>query len=86
MFRPEIAEQLDIIIEKGRPLYLEGIAGRILGYLHIVRTEAAGRRFRGKVVFSPEFKVSFNLIGRDNFFQYFRIVFDEAQKKTMLEF
>ena len=86
MFRPEIAEQLDIIIEKGKPLYLEGIAGRILGYLHIVRTEAAGRRFRGKIVFSREFKVSFNLIGRDNFFQYFRIVFDEAQKKTMLEF
>lgn len=84
VFRPEIAEYLGINIEKGKKLYLEGIGGRILGYLHNIFTEVAGKKFRCKIIFSYEFKVSFNLIGRDNFFQYFLITFDEKNKKLIL--
>lgn len=85
IFRPEIAEYLGIKIEKGKPLYLEGIGGRILGYLHNLSIESSGKKFRCKIIFSHEFHVSLNLIGRDNFFEHFLITFDEKNRKLILK-
>ena len=85
IFRPEIAEYLDIDIEKGKALFLEGVGGRILGYLHMVPVQVEDRRFACKIIFSREFTVSFNLIGRDNFFQKFLITFAEAERLLILE-
>ena len=85
VFRPEIAEHIGIAIEKGKPMYLEGIGGRILGYLHRVRAEVGQKKFLCSIVFSREFTVSFNLLGRDNFFSHFRITFDEKKKEVILE-
>ncbi|MBI4121453.1 MAG: retropepsin-like domain-containing protein [Candidatus Ryanbacteria bacterium] len=84
VFRPEVAEYLKIPIEKGKPFYLEGIGGRILGYLHILSVSVGKRKFRCKIVFSREFTVSFNLLGRDNFFENFLVTFDEKNHKTIL--
>lgn len=85
VFRPEVAEYLKIPIEKGKPFYLEGIGGRILGYLHTLPVSIGKKKFRCKIVFSKEFTVSFNLLGRDNFFENFLITFDERNHKTMLD-
>jgi len=85
IFRPEIAEYLDIDIEKGKSLFLEGVGGRILGYLHRIPVKVGDRRFVCKIIFSREFTVSFNLIGRDNFFQKFLITFAEAERLLILE-
>ena len=85
VFRPEIAEYLDIDIEKGKSLFLEGVGGRILGYLHMIPVQVGERRFVCKIIFSREFTVSFNLIGRDNFFQKFLITFAETEKLLILE-
>lgn len=85
IFRPEVAEDLGIKIEKGRIIYLTGIGGRILGYLHRVSISVDGRQFfLGKIIFSREFTVSFNLLGRDNFFEPFVISFLERKKKIIL--
>ena len=84
VFRQEIAEHIGIAIEKGKPVYLEGIGGRILGYLHRVRAEVGQKKFFCRIVFSREFTVSFNLLGRDNFFSQFRITFDEKKKEAVL--
>lgn len=84
VFRPEIAEYLEIDIEKGKALFLEGVGGRILGYVHIVPVQIGETRFDCKIVFSREFTVSFNLAGRDNFFQQFMITFDEKRKQLIL--
>ncbi len=85
VFRPEIAEYLDITIEKGKPFYLEGIGGRILGYLHRISAMVGKKKFRCTIVFSREFTVSFSLLGRDNFFAKFKITFDERRKQVVLE-
>lgn len=85
VFRPEIAEQIGIAVEKGKPMYLEGIGGRILGYLHRIRAAVGRKRFMCSIVFSREFTVSFNLLGRDNFFSQFRITFDEKKRIVVLE-
>ncbi len=85
VFRPEIAEELDIILEKGKKVYLTGIGGRILGYLHEVPMVLDNKKFRCKIVFSSEFNISFNLLGRDNFFLPFIVTFLERNKKIIIK-
>lgn len=85
VFRPEIAEQIGIGIERGKKLYLEGIGGRILGYIHKISVRIGNKKFKCHIVFSREFNVSFNLLGRDNFFTKFLITFDENNKEVILE-
>lgn len=68
IFRPEIADFLGISIEAGKQINLEGVGGRILGYLHVVKVGVGDKRFPCPIVFSREFTVSLNLLGRDNFF------------------
>lgn len=85
VFQPEIAEYLGITIEKGSKIYLTGIGGRILGYLHKIPVTIAQTTFSCKVVFSQEFNVSLNLLGRNNFFLPFIISFFEKKRKVSLE-
>jgi hypothetical protein len=85
VFRPEIAQELGIDLERGKKIYLTGIGGRILGYLHKVPVSLGNKNFLCKIIFSPEFNVSFNLLGRDNFFMPFIISFFEKNKKTIVE-
>lgn len=84
VFRIEIADYLGVVIEKGMPIYLTGLGGRILGYLHTLEVVVDGKRFKCKIVFSEELTVSFNILGRDNFFVPFIISFSEKEKKVIL--
>jgi len=85
IFRPEIASFLGIPIKKGERLYFYGIKGKILGYLHRVPVRVNREKFECNIAFSKEFKVSFNLLGRDNFFLPFLITFNEKFRKVLLE-
>ena len=85
VFGEEVAQLLGIEIEKGQKIYLGGVGGRIMGYIHKLKVEAAGKLFNCKMVFSREYKVSFNLIGREDFFKKFIISFDEKNKKVILK-
>ena len=84
VFRPEVAEYLGIKIERGKRIYLTGIGGRILGYRHAVSLTSGGHTFLCKMVFSPEFTVSFNLLGMNNFFEPFVISFCEKRRKVLI--
>lgn len=85
VFRSEIAQELGIVLVKGKKIYLTGIGGRILGYLHKLPITIGNKTFQCKIVFSPEFNVSFNLLGRDNFFLPFVVSFFEKDKKIIIE-
>jgi len=85
VFRPEIAEELGINLEQGKKVYLTGIGGRILGYLHNVSVRIGDKTFLCKIVFSPEFTVSFNLLGRDNFFSPFVVSFIEKNRQVVIK-
>jgi hypothetical protein len=65
-------------------LFLEGIGGRIVGYLHRLTAKVGEKSFSLHVAFSRELTVSFNLLGRDNFFHHFLITFDERERRTQL--
>ena len=66
-------------------MYLEGIGGRILGYMYNVEVSVDGELFKCKIVFSRELTISFNILGRDNFFNPFSITFREKDKKVLLK-
>lgn len=85
IFKTEVANDLDLKIESGKEIYLGGVGGRIKGHIHNLEVETAGKRFFCPIVFSYEYLVSFNLLGREEFFKRFRIVFEEKKKLLKLE-
>lgn len=85
IFKLDVAERLEIEIEKGEEIVLGGVGGRIKGYMHNLKVEVAGKKFDCPVVFSREYFVSFNLLGRASFFENFKITFDESQKRVILQ-
>lgn len=85
IFKAEVAEALGIEIESGKELYLGGVGGHIKGYLHKVEVEIAGKKFVCPIVFSREYLVSFNLLGRQEFFKRFKIIFEENKNLIRLE-
>lgn len=85
IFRSEVAESLGINVEKGKEIYLGGVGGRIKGYLHRLKIEVAGKRFICPIVFSRDYLVSLNLLGREGFFKRFRIIFEEKKNYLKLE-
>jgi len=85
VFKEDIAEQLGVVIEEGTETYLGGVGGRIKGYIHKLEVEIAGKKFICPVVFSHEYLVSFNLLGKEAFFRQFKIIFEEKQNFLKLE-
>lgn len=66
-------------------MYLQGIKGRIRGYLHRVPVRVGRERLDCKIAFSRELGVSFNILGRDNFFLPFLITFNQRARRVVLE-
>lgn len=85
VFKDEIAQKLGVEIEKGGEIYLGGVGGRIKGYTHKLQVKIRGKKFLCPVVFSREYLVSFNLLGREVFFKQFRIIFEENKNLLKLE-
>lgn len=85
VFQAEVANSLGIDITHGKEIYLGGVGGRIKGYIHELIIEIANRKFSCPIVFSHEYLVSFNLLGREEFFKKFRIIFEEKKNLLALE-
>jgi len=85
IFRKEVADYLQINIKKGKEITLGGVGGKIKGYLHDLKIEVAGKRFICPVVFSQEYSVSLNLLGRESFFKNFTITFLESKRQVKLD-
>src|SRR3989338_41377 len=84
VFRAEVLEYLGIPLMRGERLSLEGIGGRIFGYRHRIPAQGGGTRVPFSAVFSQELAVSFNLLGRENFFRQFLVTFDERGRSIRL--
>ena len=84
VFREEIAECLEIVIEDGDEILLQGLGGRIVGYIHELKVRVDDEEFPCKVVFSKELTVGLNILGREGFFEYFQVTFNERGKEVIL--
>lgn len=85
VFRQEIADCLGLQIESGEETLLHGLGGRVVGYMHEVHLIIEQVMFPCKVVFSSELTVGINILGRQDFFEKFKITFDERNKELLLE-
>ena len=85
VFREEIAECLEIVIEAGEEILLQGLGGRIVGYIHELNVRVDDEEFPCKVVFSKELTVGLNILGREGFFEYFQVTFNERGKEFILK-
>ena len=85
IFRVEVAHSLKIDIVKGKEIYLGGVGGRIKGYIHNLTLEIGNQAVKAPVVFSHEYNVSFNLLGRQGVFEHFKIIFDEKNFSLRFE-
>lgn len=85
MFKADVADYLGINIEKGQEIIMRSINGLLRGYLHIVKIFVGRKQFPCKIIFSRDQETSFNILGRNSFFEKFKITFDEAKKSVTLE-
>jgi hypothetical protein len=85
VFKIDVAKQLPIEVEKGKEIYLGGVGGHIKGFIHELELEVADKKFNCPIVFSYEYLVSFNLLGREVFFKKFSIIFEEKKNLLRLE-
>lgn len=84
IFKDVVAEKLGVKIEKGEKVILNGVGGRIIGYMHKIEITVAKKRFTCPVIFSREYVASFNVLGREVFFKQFTIIFEEKRKQLKL--
>ncbi|MCM8799040.1 MAG: retropepsin-like domain-containing protein [Candidatus Omnitrophica bacterium] len=84
VFRAEVADYLGLEIEKGKAIYLDGVGGKILGYVHNISGCIGDKLYKFKIIFTRELTASFNILGRDNFFLPFLITFCEKEKKIII--
>jgi len=83
LFSLEVAEKLGILVEKGKRISLQGVAGQpFTGFVHEVLIQVEDTTLKCKIVFS---KVRATLLGRDNFFLPFLITFNEKGQKVTVE-
>ena len=84
LFDATIGEKIGIDITKGKETFLTGIGGRILAYEHIMPIEVVDIKFNCKIAFSYELKVSVNLLGQDDFFDKFIVIFNCRSRTIQL--
>ncbi len=81
IFHSDIAEILDIKIEDGdKVLVTVGDGSLIPVYIHKLKIKFAGREFEARIGMSRKLGIGFDIIGRKDFFENFKICFDEKNK------
>jgi predicted aspartyl protease len=81
IFTEEIGEILGIDVEKGDKIHITvGDGSLITVYLHNLEVKIGKAEFNATVGFSKHLGIGFNVLGRKDFFDRFRVCFDEARK------
>ena len=84
IFKPEVARQLNIDVEKGKKMLMKDVTGKIPVSIHKIKIRIENYEFISKIAFSGKYTASLNILGRENFFNHFLITFDENSKKIKL--
>jgi len=80
-FHSDIAEILEIQIESGeKVLVTVGDGSLIPVYMHELKVKFAGKEFEARIGLSKKLGIGFDIIGRKDFFENFKICFDEKNK------
>ena len=85
LFNADVGRALKLDIEKGENFYPVGISGKILTHIHEITIKIGDYEVKTKVAFTDELAVKINLLGRENIFENFSILFNDKLKKITLE-
>lgn len=81
VFHARIAEMLGLKSDEGEKIYvMVGDGSQITVYLHKINIRLAGEEFEARIGFSRQLGIGFNIIGRLDVFDRFKICFDEIEK------
>jgi len=81
IFQAEMAEILGLRLENGTESYVTvGDGSQIKVYIHRVKVRIAGQEFDATIGFSRHLGIGFNIIGRLDIFDRFRVCFDESER------
>ena len=81
VFHSDAADDLEIKLEDGKKAYITvGDGSQIIVYLHKVPVRIADQELEAILGFSRHLGIGFNIIGRLDLFDGFRICFDESEK------
>jgi hypothetical protein len=84
VFRPEIAEALNIPRKSRTGMRLGTAAGGVDIGISRVRVEVGRTAFKARIGFSRAFAASFNILGRESFFHKFSICFNEMSRTVLM--
>ena len=86
VLRAQVAEGAGFDYHQGVLQYLQvGDGSYIPVYLLDLEMQIGAERFRGRVGFSEQLGVSFNLLGRETVFERFKICFQQRQQILSFE-
>ena len=82
VFREEIAECLEIAIEDGEEILLQGLGGKIVGYIHELNVRVDGEEFPCTIVFSKVLTIGLNILGREGFLNISKLSLTKGAKRS----
>ncbi|MEA1905869.1 MAG: hypothetical protein U9N12_02780 [Euryarchaeota archaeon] len=80
IFNAEIADYMGFDYRRWELIFPAGVGGHIRAYINEILISVGGIKFSYNVLFSDEFTVKFNLLGRAGVFDRFRVCFDDSEK------
>ena len=81
IFHTDMSAILGLVYHKGRKVMIRVGDGKLIPvYLHKLPVQFAGHKFNATIGFSESLGVGFNLLGRIDFFDRFRICFNDKER------
>lgn len=81
VFHANVIEILDLKLEDGKKEYVTVGDGLLIPvFSHQITIQIAGEEFEAMIGFSRRLGIGFNIIGRKDIFERFKICFDEKEK------
>jgi len=82
----EIGRSLGLVIEEGQQVSLSGVQDpRFTAYLHEIAYRLGERSYLATVAFVDNAQMGYGILGRNGFFDYFKVYFDHRGRKVTLD-
>jgi len=84
LFHADIAQLLGLDLTTGDKIPLTGIKDSLEAYVHLVQCQIDGYTCSLRIAFSAELTTDFQVLGRLDFFEKCKVLFDEANQKLYI--
>jgi len=84
VFRSEIAEALEMDWREGEEMLLQSANAKFAAYLNEIKVRIEDTELTLQIAFTEELTTSFNILGRQSFFESFIVEINERNKTLKL--